>query len=111
MARDKNPHTSCFLTQQQAGRYLGHSGNWLRDKAKEHNLYKPSTGKSRQGVACKYVMPHLEIIVHYMIDSKYVSEDDALQAWENYKSRNRERYFPVKKRRSRGSAKQSDVRQ
>ncbi len=70
-----------FKNQQEAGRYLGHSGDWLRLNAKRHDLYKPSSGKSRQGAPALYHKDHLELIAEHMMNKELLTEDDAYRKW------------------------------
>ena len=70
-----------FMNRIEAGKYLGHSEEWLRVQALRHDLYKPSTGLSRQGSPCKYHIEHLNIIARHMLCPDTFDEDTALLVW------------------------------
>lgn len=84
--RNRNKRTihPALLNQQEAGRYLCHADNWLRDKAKQHDLFKPSAGGGRQGAASLYHPEHLEIILLHLMSPDTFPADSALATWKKY---------------------------
>ncbi len=74
--------TPIFLNRNEAGRYLGHSDDWLRTKEKEHDLFKPSLGGGIQGSPCQYHIDHLGIIARHMLSPETFPADLALAAWK-----------------------------
>lgn len=74
--------TPIFMNRNEAGRYLGHSDDWLRERAKEHDLFKPSAGGGAKGARCMYHIDHLAIIARHMLAEDVFPRDLALAAWE-----------------------------
>ncbi|MCD8140477.1 MAG: hypothetical protein LUE17_11995 [Planctomycetaceae bacterium] len=77
-----------FLNQQDAGHYLGHCGDWLRKKAKEPDLFKPSAGEAKQGVQAKYHIEHLDLIALHMVAPEILTMDAGLKRRERWKMNN-----------------------
>ncbi len=74
--------TPIFLNRNEAGRYLGHSDDWLRIREKEHDLFKPSLGGGVQGAPCQYHIDHLAIIARHMLSPDVFPADLAMAAWQ-----------------------------
>lgn len=95
-----------FLNQQEAGRYLGRSGEWLRQMAIRHDLYKPSDGIIRKGTPARYCMAHLRIIVQRLLNPGIITDDDAYRKWIYEKASGRNSLFvPAKEQGTRRKSK------
>ena len=82
--RTKREIQPALLNQQEAGRYLHRNDDWLRDKAKAHDLFKPSYGGGKQGAVSLYHPEHLEIILLHMLTPDTFPADSALATWEKF---------------------------
>lgn len=93
-----------FLNRIEAGKYLGHSEEWLRLNAKRHGLYRPSCGGGVQGRACHYYRDHLEIIACHMLNPDTFDEDAALAMWNRVRRDMPARYIADVSNRKRVNA-------
>lgn len=69
-----------YLSPSAAGEYLGHSHEWLRLKAAEHDLFKPTIRGRGKGSPCFYHREDLDIIADHMADPDNFTADMALAA-------------------------------
>lgn len=72
-----------FFNQAETGVKLGHSADWMRLRAKEHALFRPSIGEAKMGTAAKYHRVHIEYIARHLLDPAILSAESALLLWES----------------------------
>lgn len=70
-----------FFLPDAAGEYLGHSGEWLRLRSAEHDLFKPTIRGKGKGSPNFYRREHLDIIADHLEDREGFPADVALAAY------------------------------
>ncbi|MCD8139285.1 MAG: hypothetical protein LUE17_05835 [Planctomycetaceae bacterium] len=72
-----------IMNQIEAGEYIGRSYEFLRQRAQEHDLFKPSNGESISGVPSMYHRKHLELIALHLLFPSMLTAGGALKAWRS----------------------------
>lgn len=70
-----------FFLPDAAGKYLGHSDEWLRLRGAEHDLFKPTIRGRGKGSPCYYHREHLDIIADHLMDPEGFPADVALASY------------------------------
>lgn len=86
-----------FFLPTAAGKYLGHSDEWLKAKAREHDLYKPTIRGKGKGSPNYYHRDHLDIIAEHMMDEENFSREAAWSVWLRIRRNRIQQYFDMAK--------------
>lgn len=82
-----------FLLPAAAGEYLGHSAEWLRLRAQEHELFQPTIRGRGKGSPNYYSREHLDLIGDHLEDEKNFTRDIALGVLIRKRRNRNQRHF------------------